>query len=94
MFKNNKSLKTNKISNKDTFHKKSKIPWKKVIFSIIFILCIVLIGFAIVINKYLGKINKVTIDKTDLNIKQDILEKENTLVQNNDIKNIALFRNR
>lgn len=85
MFKKNRSLQTNKRLNKDTFHKKSKIPWKKIIFSIIFILCIVFIGFTFVINKYLGKINKVAIDKSDLNIKED------TIVPNNDIKNIALF---
>ena len=33
----------------------------------------------------------MTIDKNDLNIKENILEKEDTIVQNNDIKNIALF---
>jgi len=97
LFKNNKSLKSNKSSNKDILRRKIKIPWKKVILSITFILCIVLMGFVITINKYLGKINKVTIDKNDLNItediieKDDILEKKDTLVQNNDIKNIALF---
>ena len=91
MFKNNKSLKTNKKLNTDTFHEKSKIPWKKIIFSIIFMLCIIIIGFAFIINKYLSKINKVAIDKSDLNIKEDILEDENTVVQNNDIKNIVLF---
>lgn len=91
MFKNNRSLQTNKRANKHTFHQKSKIPWKKIIFPIIFILCIFLIVFTFVINKYLGKINKVVIDKNNLTIKEDILKKEDTIVQNNDIKNIALF---
>ena len=97
MSKHNKSLKTNKISNKHIIHKKNKLPWKKIIVSIIFIFCIVLIGFLIIINKYLGKINKVAIDRNDLNITEDILEKDAilekkaTLLQNNDIKNIVLF---
>lgn len=91
MFKNNRSLKNNKIVNRDTFHKKNKLHFKKVILSIVFILCIILMGFAIITNKYLGKINKLTIDKSDLNIKQDILEKKDTILQNNDIKNIVIF---
>lgn len=91
MFKNNKSLKSNRNSVKYISHRNSKIHQKKFILYIFFILCIILIVFAIVINKYLDKVNKIYIDKNDLNIREDVLEKENTILENNDIKNIALF---
>lgn len=91
MFENNKSLKANEIPNTDIVDKKSNILWKRVIFLIIFILFLFLIGFLIGINTYLSKINKVDINKSDLNIKEDILEKDDTVVQNNYIKNVALF---
>jgi len=96
---NNKSLEISKNSDKDTSHEKGKITWKKIVLSIIFILCIVLIGFITVINNYLGKINKVDINKNDLSIKENFLETETSGLQNNematpqneDIQNIALF---
>lgn len=91
MFKHNKPLKTNEISDTDIIDKRSNILWKKVIFSIIIILFLFLIGFLIGINTYLSKINTVKINKTDLNIKSNILEKEDIVTQNNEIKNIALF---
>jgi LCP family protein required for cell wall assembly len=99
LFKNNKSFIANIISNKDIVHRKSKIPWKKIIVSIILILCIILIGFIIILNTYLNKISKIDITINDLNLdetipKQEITimqNEENTFKQNNDIKNIALF---
>ena len=97
MFKNNKYLETNKILNTDIVDKKSNILFKTFVLSIISIFVLFIIGFLIGINTYLSKINKVDINKSDLNIKEDIIEregsskKEDTIVQNNDIINIALL---
>ena len=97
MFKTNKKLykhalhKNKKRLYKHALHRKNNISWKKVIVCIVFISCIVFIGFVIVMNNYLDKINKVVLNENDLNIKEDISEKKYTILQNNDIKNIALF---
>jgi len=99
VFKNNKSPEISKNPNKDTSHGKSKIAWKKIVLSVTLILCIILIGFITVINKYIGKVNKVDINKNDLSIKENFLETETSSLQNNematsqnkDIQNIALF---
>ena len=72
---------------------------KKIILFTIFILFILFIGLGFTINNYLNKINKVPIDKADLNIKEDVDEKNINIVKNNDIniikskdiKSIALF---
>jgi len=87
----NTSLNTNKNSNKDTSLKKTHLSFKKVFLYMAFTFLILLIGSSVVINKYLGKINKIDINKNDLNIKENFLEKDNTILKNNDIKNIALF---
>lgn len=107
MFRKNKSLKFNKHSTKSSVHKKSTLTWKIVILSIFFLFFIVFIGFTITINKYLGKINKIDINKNDLSIEKNISHEdtttlqnnepstlqnsESTVLQNNDIQNIALF---
>lgn len=107
MFKKNKALEFSKNSTKNTFHTKSKLTWKKVILSIFFLFFIIIIGLAIILNKYLNKINKIEIDKNDLSIEQNISHEETTTLQNNetstlqnnettalqnnDIQNIALF---
>ena len=91
MFKNNKSLKNNKILINDTFYKKCKIHLKKAMILILSMLCIVFIGLGILVISYLGKINKIDIDKSNLSIKKDILERDNAILYNNNIKNIALF---
>lgn len=88
MFKDNKNTIKN-LSNKN-----SNIPLKKIIFSITSILFILFLSFAIIINNYLSKINKTTIDKNDLSIKEYTLEEkkaDDNIIPNNDIKNIALF---
>jgi len=101
LFKTNKKLykhalhKNKKRLYKHALHRKNNISWKKVIVCIVFISCIVFIGFVIVMNNYLDKINKVVLNENDLNIKadikEDISEKEYNILQNNDIKNIALL---
>ena len=99
MFKSNKNLnkhvlhKNKKKLYKHAFHKNKKknIPWKKFIICIVFISGIVFIGLVIIMNNYLGKINKVVLNENDLNIKEDISEKKSTFLQNNDIRNIALL---
>lgn len=88
MFKNHKNILKN-LSNKN-----SNIPLKKLIISTICLLFIFFITFALIINNYLGKINKIDIDKNDLNINECNLAKEkadNKIMPNNDIQNIALF---
>lgn len=86
MFKNNKNIDKN-LSNKN-----SNISLKKLIFFTIFIFLILLINLVIITNNYLSKINKITIDKNDLSIKEYTLEKsEDNIIPNNDINNIALF---
>lgn len=91
MFKNNIFLKYNANSNKVTSLKKVHTSLKKILLKIIFILFIFLISFSFVVSKYLSKINTVAINKTDLNINESFLEKENTILHDNTIKNIALF---
>jgi len=88
LFKNNKNIDKN-LSNKN-----SNVSLKKLIFFIIFIFLILLINLAIITNNYLSKINKITIDKNDLNIKEYTFKEEkaeDNIIQNNDIKNIVLF---
>lgn len=99
VLKKNKHLKTSKNINKHTKNKTSKIPLKKIILSIILILCISIIGFILIINTYLNKINKIDITNDNLNFEETFSKQENnitqneinTINQNDDIKNIALF---
>ncbi|WP_160689301.1 LCP family protein [Clostridium sp. C2-6-12] len=107
MFKKNKPLEFDNNPTKDIFNKKSKITWKKVVLSIFFLFCIVLIGVTFILNSYLNKINKIEIDKNDLSIEENISDREQTELQNseastlqnsetdalenNNIQNIALF---
>lgn len=107
MFKKNNSLKFNIGSNKNAFHKKNRLTWKKVIFSIFIIFFTVLIGLTFILNQYLNKINKIEIDKNNLSIEENISNEETNALKNNDhstlqnsetaalqnnnIQNIALF---
>lgn len=107
MFKKNNSLEFNKNSTKNTFYKKNKLTWKKVILSIFFLFFIILIGVTFILNKYLNKVNKIEINENALSIEENISHKETTALQNNetstlqnseaaalqnnDIQNIALF---
>lgn len=68
-----------------------KMNKKNLVLSITLILCIVVFAFTFAINNYLGKINKVDIDKSDLNFNSDLSKNENNNLDNDEIKNIALF---
>lgn len=107
MLKKNKHVKSKKSAKHYIKHKKSKIPFKKIIFSIFVAICIIFLSLILILNIYLNKINKVEITKNNLSINETFSKKENTLdqnynnptmqneenvtKQNNDIKNIALF---
>ncbi len=98
MLKKNNNLKLNKKINKNT--KNRKILLKKIFLSLILILFLIIIVFFTISNTYLNKINKIDIDKTDLNLSNAVSNQENTQVSdseniinksNTDINNIALF---
>lgn len=91
LIKDTKTLHSNKSLNNDQKIKKSKLNYTKIIISIFFILCILLIIFTFPIYNFLNKINKVTIDKSDLIISENIPKEESAIVQNDDIKSIAIF---
>lgn len=73
------------------FNKKITPILKKAFLFIILLLFVIFIILGFTINNYLNKINKVPIDKSDLNIKEDLEEKKINIVKNKDIKSIALF---
>ncbi|EHI99334.1 cell envelope-related transcriptional attenuator [Clostridium sp. DL-VIII] len=93
MFKNFNYLKLNRKINKYTRNKTRFL--KKFILSIILILCFISIGFIIILNTYLNKINKTDIDinETFSNQGDTTSSNEENFVQktSSDITNIALF---
>lgn len=93
-------IKSNRNINKHSYNKKNRrITLRKVMLFILLILCILLIVFVIILNTYLNKINKVTLNENNIAIKNSFSKQDNDLSTNktnameqyNDINNIVLF---
>lgn len=95
----------NKYKHKHKWHvhkskheKKIKIPYKKIILPIAFVLCLTLIGLSIITNKNFSKTNKVAINKNNINSNENNFNFNKTPFQtastssnDSNITNIALF---